>query len=298
MRTRTACLLLLALLAGNFAHAADVNSPAYQKDYGEWKADLANDLKKNWLTLVGLFWLKEGTNRVGGDHKDEVPLPEGRVPPQVGTIEFHAGKAEFKALAGAKVTSDGKPVTTMELKPDVSGHATVLQIGDIRMHLIQRGQKFGMRVKDANSEYLAKFNGLQFFPLSQNYVVTAKYVPYDKPKTVSVPTQIGQDAQMDSPGYVEFTLNGQKQHLQVLSEGTKELFFVIKDSTSGKETYPAGRFLYADPPKDGKVELDFNRAYSPPCAWTPYATCPLPPKENYMTVRVEAGEKFQGHQGH
>lgn len=295
MRIRVAIAVIAIMSAGIRAGATDVKSAAYQKDYADWKADLTSDLKKNWLTLVGLFWLKEGTNRVGGDHKLEVPLPEGHTPPQVGTIEFHGGKATFKASAGAHVTSDGKPVSTVELAPDVTGKPTVLHVGDVQMLLIQRGQKFGMRVRDARSPSLSAFHGLEFFPLSQSYVVTAKYVPYAKPKTVSIPTQIGQDAEMDSPGYVEFSLNGKPQHLQVLSEGTKELFFVIKDLSSGKETYPAGRFLYAEPPKDGKVELDFNRAYSPPCAWTPYATCPLPPKENYMTVKVESGEKFQGH---
>lgn len=295
MRLRIFSLLLFVCFVGKFANATDVNSTAYRQDYARWKSELADDLKKNWLTLVGLFWLKEGTNRVGGDHKDEVPLPEGKVPAQLGTIELHGGKAVFTAVPGEKVTNDSRPVTTIELKPDVNGKPTVLQVSGIRMHMIQRGQKFGMRVKDAHSRQLAEFKGSQYFPLSQSYVVNAKYIPYDKPKKVSVPTQIGQDAEMDSPGYVEFTLNGVKQHLQALSEGTPELFFVIKDQTSGRGSYPAGRFLYSDPPKNGKVEIDFNRAYSPPCAWTPYATCPLPPKENYMTVKVEAGEKFQGH---
>lgn len=286
-------VLLLAVSTG-FA-ATDVNSAAYKKDYAQWMAGHDASLRKNWLVVVGLSWLKEGTNRVGGDHKLEVPLPEDRVPAQVGTIEFHSGKATFTALHGAKVANDGKPVTKIDLRPDTTEHPTVLQIGDVRMYLIQREKKFGIRVKDAKSKFLAGFHGAKYFPVAQQYVVTANYIPYPKPKKVMIPTVIGQDAEIDSLGQVEFTLNGQKQHLQVLSEGGDELFFIIKDQTSGHGTYPAGRFLYSGPPKNGKVELDFNRAYNPPCAWTPYATCPLPPKENYMTVKVEAGEKFQGH---
>ncbi len=294
MRSRAMVAVLVVLTLVTSTRASDV-TPAYRQDFTKWQGELTDDLKKNWLTLVGLFWLKDGMNRVGGDHKDEVPLPEGRVPAQIGTIQFHAGKATFTALPAAKVTSDGKPVQTIELKPDVSGKPTILEIGDVRMLMIQRGNRYGMRVRDSHSKALAEFKGPLFYPLQSSYMVNAKFVPYDKPKTVSIPTAIGQNAEMDSSGYVEFTLNGQKQHLQALSEGTPELFFIIKDQTSGKGTYPAGRFMYADPPKNGQVLLDFNKAYSPPCAWTPYATCPLPPKENYMTVKVEAGEKYQGH---
>ena len=294
MRLKIAALTLMALFCGPLARAADVDA-AYRKDYKKWQAELVDDLKKNWLTLVGLFWLKDGANRVGGDHKDEVPLPEDEVPAQIGVIDFHGGKAVFTAASGAKVTSDGKPVQTIELKPDVSGKPTVLQVGEIKMLEIQRGQKYGMRVRDANSKGLKEFKGTTFFPVSGDYIVIATFVPYDKPKKVAIPTVIGEAAEMDSLGYVEFTLNGQKQHLQALSEDPSELFFIIKDQTAGKGTYPAGRFLYTEPPKNGKVLMDFNRAHNPPCAWTPYATCPLPPKENYMTVKVEAGEKYSGH---
>lgn len=296
MRSKTTALVLIGMLYSVVvvAQAADVDA-AYRKDYQKWQTELTDDLKKNWLTLVGLFWLKDGANRVGGDHKLEVPLPQEKVPPQIGVIDFHSRKAVFTSTDDAKVMSEGKPVKTIELKPDVSGKPTVLQIGDIKMLMIQRGQKYGMRVRDANSEGLKEFKGTAFYPVSGNYIVTATFVPYDKPKKVAIPTVLGEPAEMESTGYVEFTLNGQKQHLQALSESPDELFFIIKDQTAGKGTYPAGRFLYTDPPKDGKVLMDFNKAHNPPCAWTPYATCPLPPKENYMKVRVEAGEKYTGH---
>ena len=292
MRKITVLILMLSLGIAGQATSLDA---AYQQDYKKWQADLTNDLRTRWLTLVGLFWLKDGANRVGGDHKDEVPLPENKVAPQIGVIEFHNGKAVFTAAAGAKVTTDGKPVKTIELKPDVTGKPTILAIGDIKFLMIQRGEKFGVRVRDANSDALKQFKGPEFYPLNGDYVVTARFIPDDKPHKVKIPTVLGEDAEIDSVGYVEFTLNGQKHRLHALSEGDDELFFIIKDQTAGHGTYPAGRFLYTPMPKDGKVVMDFNRAHNPPCAWTAYATCPLPPKENYMAVKVEAGEKFSGH---
>lgn len=291
---RKTAVLILVLSLAMAGHATSLDA-AYQQDYKRWQQELTNDLKTNWLTLVGLFWLQDGPNRVGGDQKDEIPLPEKKVAPQIGVIEFHSGKAVFTAAAGAKVTSGGKPVQTIELKPDVTGKPTMLVIGDIKFLMIQRAQKFGIRVRDLHSDALKQFQGPEFYPLSGDYVVMAKFIPDAKPHKVRIPSVIGEDQEIDSAGYVEFTLNGQKQRLHALSEGDGELFFIIKDQTAGHGTYPAGRFLYTPMPKDGKVMMDFNRAHNPPCAWTSYATCPLPPKENYMTVKVEAGEKFTGH---
>lgn len=295
MRIPHLLVVVLTLSSSAFLHATDVNSDAYKKDFAQWKNELTEDLKKNWLTAVGLFWLKEGTNRVGSDPRNEVPLPEGKAPRQIGTIDFHAGKAVFHSESSTPVTNDSKPVSTIELKPDVTGKPTTLFVGDIRMLMIQRKDRFAIRVRDPHSQFLSEFKGMDFYPLSQNYVVLADFHPYEQPKKISVPTQIGQDAEMESPGYVEFTLNGTKRQLQILERSKEDMFIVFKDESSGHGTYPAGRFLYTALPKDGKVEIDFNRAYSPPCAWTPYATCPLPPKGNRMTTRIEAGEKFQQH---
>ncbi|MGZ4814760.1 MAG: DUF1684 domain-containing protein [Terriglobales bacterium] len=298
MRALVASLVVALLGNSLFASTgSEVRSAAYQQDYAKWRKELDESRRKNWLTLVGLFWLRDGENRVGGDQKDEVPLPSTKAPAQIGVIDFHNGKAMFKSLPSAQVTVAGKRVQTVALQPDVTNHPTVLEIGDLRMHLIQREQKLGMRIKDLHSPELAAFKGTDFYPLAGNYIVKAKFIPYDQPKKVAIPTVLGQAAEMDSPGEVEFTLNGQKIRLQALTEGTPDLTFIIKDKTSGKATYPAGRFLDADAPKDGKVILDFNRAYSPPCAFTAYATCPLPPKQNWLPMAVEAGEKYSGH-GH
>jgi uncharacterized protein (DUF1684 family) len=294
MRCLVTCYLIFFASVA-FAATPKVESPQYRQDYMKWRQAVENSRRHNWLTLVGLFWLHEGENSVGSDMKNDVPLPADKAAPQVGTIAFHDGKATFTALPSAKVTSDGKPVHTIALQPDTTDKPTVLQIGDLRMHMIQRGNRFGMRVKDTNNAAARAFKGTEFYPLSDSYVVDAKFIPYDKPKQVAVPTVIGSDATMDSPGELEFTLNGQKMRIQAYTEGSPELSLIIKDKTSGKATYPAGRFIDTDAPKDGHVVIDFNRAYDPPCAFTAYATCPLPPRQNVLPVAVEAGEKYLGH---
>jgi len=288
------CLMILFSMAASAA-APKVESPDYKQDYAKWRKAVDDSRRRNWLTLVGLFWLHEGENRVGSDVKDDVPLPADKALAQVGTISFHDGKATFKALPSATVTTDDKRVQTIELQPDTSGKPTVLQVGDLRMHLIQRGDRYGIRVKDTNSAEAREFKGTEFYPLSDSYLVDATFIPYEKPKQVAVPTVLGTDATMDSPGELEFTLDGQRMRIQAYTEGSPELSLIIKDRTSGKTTYPARRFTDTEPPKDGHVVIDFNRAYDPPCAFTSYATCPLPPRQNVLPVAVEAGEKYLGH---
>jgi len=159
--------------------------------------------------------------------------------------------------------------------------------------VIKRGDRIGVRVRDPKSPVRTGFKGLEYFAADPAYKVTAEFVPYEKPRKMPVPTVIGTVEEMDAPGRVRFVIAGKELWLDPVVEDPKEpsLFFIFKDETSGRETYPAGRFLYADMPKDGKVVLDFNKAYNPPCAFTPYATCPLPPKRNALPVRIEAGEK-------
>src|SRR6516162_5455203 len=162
------------------------------------------------------------------------------------------------------------------------------------MFVIQRANRFGIRLKDKNSATRKAFSGLKYFPVQEQYRVEARFLPYDPPKKIAVPNILGDTEEEPSPGYVEFTLSGQKCRLDPVSAGD-ELFFIFRDLTSGKETYPSGRFLYTDMPKNGEVVLDFNKAVNPPCAFTPFATCPLPPKQNHLPIRIEAGELRYGH---
>ncbi|HYL76791.1 MAG TPA: DUF1684 domain-containing protein [Bryobacteraceae bacterium] len=264
-----------------------LNAPAgtqYQTAIEQWRAHREASLKADggWLTVAGLFWLKEGANTAGTDPSCDIVLPRG--PAKAGFFEFHDGKTTFRPASGA----------AMELKSDSEGEPDQVKLDSLTMFVIHRGQRYGIRMKDTASKFRKEFTGLHWFPVNESYRVTAKFVPNPPGKTIAVPNILGETEQEPSPGYVLFTLNGQSLRLDPVVEG-KELFFIFHDQTSGKKTYPPGRFLYSDFPKDGKVELDFNKAYNPPCAFTPFATCPLPPKQNRLPVRIEAGELNYGH---
>jgi len=301
MRLRIPSILLISALAiptiaATLGTAANAVSPAYQSEIMKWREKREASLKTNWLTLVGLSWLKEGPNRFGSDANNEVVLPREKAPAQAGVFELKNGTVTLHALPQSRVKIEGKPATDAILEPDTATSPTIIEMGDLRMLVIKRNQRLGIRTRDLHSDHLRSFKGLKYFPIQDSYRVNAAFVPFDKPRQVSVPTVLGEDVEMSSPGYVEFSLNGNKLRLEALvEEGEDELFFILRDQTSGKQTYPAGRFRYAEMPKDGKVILDFNKAYTPPCGFTPYATCPLPPKENYLKVPIEAGEMYAGH---
>lgn len=258
------------------AMALSAASP-YQAEIAQWREKREATLKADggWLTVAGLFWLHEGANTFGKDSANELVLPDG------------PAKAGVMQLQGGKVTSDGR-----ELKPDSSD---VLKVGRLSLLVIKRGDKFGIRLKDPDSEYRRGFHGLEYYPAHEAYRVTAQFVP--EPKRIPILNVLGQTEESECPGYAVFHLAGKEYRLYPILEdpGAKELFYIFKDQTSGKETYGAGRFLYSAMPQDGTVVLDFNKACNPPCSFTPYATCPLPPPENRLTARVEAGEKKYGH---
>jgi uncharacterized protein (DUF1684 family) len=282
-----ACLALLLLPVDQTSYRAEIEKWRHQRE----EALMAED---GWLTVAGLFWLKEGENTVGSKRRNNFLLPKASAPERVGVFEFHHGVTTFQAAAGVPVTVNDRPTTRATLKPDSSGSPDLLRVRGLTMFVIQRGDRFGIRLKDKDSERRRDFTGTRWFPVKEEYRVAAKYVPYDPPKKISIPDILGGVEEETSPGYVEFTLRGQHYRLDPVSEGD-ELFFIFKDQTAGKETYPSERFLYTSLPKNGEVTLDFNRAVNPPCAFTPYATCPLPPKRNHLPVRIEAGELRYGH---
>ena len=245
-----------------------------------------------WLTVVGLHWLKEGVSRVGSDSSLEVVLPSS-VPKQIGTITLKGGKARFTPGAAA-VFYKGKPAIAMDLKPDTASDYDILNMGAVNFYLIQRENRFGIRVKDNQSRARQKFSGLKWYPVDPTWRVRAKFVPWDKPRMVTFDTEVGVKEQDESPGYVTFTRAGKEYRLVPVNDGD-DLWFVMRDGTSGKSTYAASRFLYVPKPKDGVVDLDFNRAENPPCVFTAYATCPLPPPENRLSLPVTAGEMMYAH---
>ena len=287
-------IALKAVLACCAPLLAQTPDAAYQAEFKKWQQEAVKALKENWLPLIGLFWLKEGENTFGSAKGNVIELPASSAPAHAGVLVRRGNEVTIKVADGAKVTSGGKPVREQKLVASPPGLSTKLELGSLRMSLIQRGNRYGLRVKDMRSPAIAQFQGFHTYPLNQAYIVTADFVAA-KGKTLAVTNVLGDVQQVPAPGEVRFRLNGQELRLTAMEGDGGSLFFVFSDLTKKKDTYPGGRFLEAAAPKDGKVMVDFNRAYSPPCAWTPYATCPLAPKENQLQVEIPAGEKFAGH---
>jgi uncharacterized protein (DUF1684 family) len=278
---------------------AKTTGAAYTDEVERWKAERLASLKgeDGWLSLVGLHWLKEGENKIGSDPASDVPLPAGKSPRVAGSLFLNDGKVRIEARPDSGITSEGKPVTSLELNSDADGKPTVLKLGTLTLHVIKRGERLGVRVKDSASLERTNFRGLEYFPLDERWRVEARFEPYNPPKTIPITNVLGMEEDDPSPGALVFDIDGKTYRLDALTEqGEEQFFIIVADQTSGKETYGAGRYLYAGPPdSQGRLLIDFNKAYSPPCAFTKYATCPLPPEQNRLPLRIEAGEKFAGH---
>jgi uncharacterized protein len=292
---------LLVLSVGNVVtlSASDAD-PAYRASFEQWKAYQVDDLKQNWLTLAGLFWLKPGVTTFGSDPENDIVLPQGTSPAHAGTFEFDSSGVTAKFLPGVSAVIGGKSASSSVLLPDTSGTPTVVELGSLRITVIKRGQRTGIRVKDMNSAAARNYRGPVFYELNPEYRVIATWVPSDGKRTIDVPNVLGDTTSIPIAGEVHFRLKGQDEKLtDIGGHPEKGLFLVFNDLTTKTETYPGGRFLDTGPVVNGSVELDFNRAYNPPCAVTAYATCPLAPKENRLGIAITAGEKYdRGHAHH
>ena len=283
----------IVLFAGSLLLAS---APTYRESIEEWRKTREATLKSDtgWLTVAGLYWLNEGANKAGKADTDPVQLPETFPYANFGVFECKGNTITFRPTASnLKTTWNGKPVTgPVQMKYD-STNPDLLVTGDFTMFVIKRNDRYAIRMRDKNSKMRREFTGLHWYPVKEEYRIEAKWVPYNPVKKIPVPTILNQPEEMESPGRAEFVWKGKKYSVEpVLEDGA--YFYIFKDLTAGKETYPAGRFFYSDKPENGKVILDFNKAYTPPCAFTPYATCPLPPKQNRFPFRVEAGELNYG----
>ena len=281
-------------------YASDDSS--YTKAIQKWRAERAEEIngEDGWTSLVGLFWLKDGENRFGSDPSNDIVLPRGTAPGITGSFRLDKGVVSLEARPEARITSNGQAVTNLVIQSDSDGKPTILKTGSLTLLFIKRGEKLGLRVKDKNHPARSNFQGLEYFPLRATFRINAKFEPYDPPKVIPIVNVLGMIDNMISPGALNFSLNGRSYRLDpVLEKGSRQLFIIFADKTSGKETYGTGRYLYADPPgPGGNVVLDFNKAHNPSCAFTKFATCPLPPRQNRLALRVEAGEKKYAGPGH
>jgi uncharacterized protein (DUF1684 family) len=274
MVTRIVWLIACQLLV----LAADPHTQSVE----EWRKKYEEGLKApytGWLSVAGLYWLKEGENTAGAAETNDVALPRGAA--RAGSFLFDGKVVRFRDGNG-----NVRPMRT-----DTSGTPDMLDIDGMQLVAIERNGKFAVRLRDAQSKMRREFTGTVWYPIRAQYKVRAKFIPHPYKRTVNFADHTGNVQKMVSPGIVEFRLNGQTHRLEPV-EDEGQLFFVFKDRTANKGTYGAGRMLYAPLPKNGIAEIDFNVAKNPPCVFTPFATCPLPPKQNILPVAIEAGEKM------
>jgi uncharacterized protein (DUF1684 family) len=295
MRVLKFALIVLPVAIACLCLAVDAQTKREIDEYSasilKWHEERQAKLRAEdgWLTVAGLFWLKEGENTFGSEKSNDIELPKS-APAKAGNFLLKQGQVLLNVNPGVQISLNGKHATVAELRPD----SDKLQIGSLTMYVINRGDKIGIRLKDKNSAARKEFKGLSYYPIDPKLRVVADFVPYDPPKKIAIPTVLGTKVDEPSPGRAEFVISGKKFSLEPVEEDADTLFFIFKDQTAGHETYGAGRFLYTPKPRNGKVVLDFNKAENPPCAFTPYATCPLPPPQNRLDAPIRAGELKYG----
>lgn len=281
---------LLMTIVG-FAFRSDTS---YQEEIKTWHQKRIEDLKKEegWLNLAGLIWLQEGVNTIGGDAKNTITFPSDHSDAVLGKVILKEGKVSFEAEKNASVYQGEELVSRAELFP-YKGKPAVLKHKSLRWFIIQRGDKYAIRLRDLESPYLKNFHGIETFPISEDWKIKAQFVP-TVGKKLKITDITGRTYEQESPGKLVFKVNGKEYTLEAV--GTKErLHFVFGDLTNKHESYGGGRFLdVPGPDAEGITYIDFNKSYNPPCAFTPYATCPLPTQENKLAVAITAGEKRYG----
>jgi len=327
--TVLALLLILALVGSCHRREprSNIDPNAYAKEIEQWHQDRWKELNSEtgWLTLIGLFWLKDGVNTCGSDASEDIVLPKETTPPRFAEFLLAQGKV-FLFAADREIKVDGQPVSTalapsvfnkhlptmpgeppdpslpkfeprLELKSDAEDKPTILTFRSLSFQIIKRGDKLGLRVKDSQNADRMNFKGTEFYPTDLKWRIDAQFEPYNPPKPMPITNVLGMETSESSPGAVKFEIDGKEYRLDAMTEKNEpRLFMIMADKTSGKDTYPAGRYLYVDTPNPaGHLVIDFNKTYSPPCAFTKFATCPLPPRQNRLPIAIEAGERYKPH---
>jgi uncharacterized protein (DUF1684 family) len=275
--------------------AKDNGHPDYIKSIKQWHENRIARLKTEtgWLNLVGLYWLKEGVNTFGSAKDNDIVFPED-TPAHLGSFILNNSTVSVKINPEVKVTAGSLPVTVMMMNDDLTDSTTILTYGPFRWFIINRNGKYGVRLRNIDAPLVKKFKGIDTFPVDEKWKIEAKFEPFPVPEVIEIPNVIGSVEKDTVSGRLVFGINGDTYTLDPVNEGN-EFFIIFADETNGRETYGAGRFLYTDKPDSlGRVELDFNKAYNPPCAFTRFATCPLPPEQNYLHLKVTAGEEKYG----
>lgn len=299
MRPRWAILGMLPLAAAIAVLAAQ--GPGYVEAVQAWQVRRQASLRdpEGWLSLAGLFPLPDGRLALGSAPDNDLVFPEA-APARIGHLDLQPAAVRLEVAPGVEVLADETAATAVELLTDaVADGPTKLRTGSLSWWVIERAGRRWLRLSDAANPALSAPAAIEFFPIDPAWRVSARLQADPTPTGVSVPTVLGLDLEEPSAGILEFEIDGQVCRLQALAGEEGDLFVLFADRTSGHSTYGSGRFLWAAvPDAQGGTQLDFNRAYNPPCAFTPYATCPLPPAGNRLGVAVTAGEKTWSGAGH
>lgn len=291
-------LVLMGLMIAGFAFSrSSPDTPAaYQQAIKEWRAKRIAGLKSEngWLNLAGLFWLKPGKNSFGSAPGNDLVFPQGKSAGMIGHLILENGQVRAEIAPGAEVWRGEQRVEKFVLFAPDQEETVVLRHQSLRWFIIKRGNAYAVRLRDLESPLLRSFKGIATYPASLKWKVVARLEPATNGKTIPILDVLGQISQQESPETLVFSFKGKEYRLDAVKSGD-ELFILFADQTNKKQTYPMGRFLYADKPRpDGTTVLDFNKATNPPCAFTDFATCPLPPKQNSLAIAVTAGEKRFG----
>lgn len=271
---------------------------AYAAALETWRNERIAQLRRpdGWLSLAGLFWLTPGQATFGSDPTNDIVFPEGKADPFVGTFIVEDGHVRVEIRPGVEVQHDGESVGHISMADDKSQTPTILTHRTLSWLIIRRDDQIGVRLRDSESPTLTNFQGIPVFPVDSSWCVEAVFEPYDPPRTIPVPTMLGTVTQTPSPGALIFAVDGETYRLDAFGKGDGALSLVFADGTTGRETYGGGRFLSVDAVDgEGRTVIDFNRAYNPPCAFTPYATCPRPTQQNRLSIAIRAGEMAVGH---
>lgn len=268
----------------------------YQNSIMKWRQEVDNNLRREngWLALAGLFWLRKGINLIGSDPESDILLPK-RAPKRLGTFEFDGNNVMLEVESDLPLEVNGVTTESALLDADQEDVPSFITFNDIRMVVVRRSKGVGIRLWDNSREERHSFPSRQWYPVKENFRIPATYTRYETPKIVKMPDILG--AILDEPmqGFVSFEVNGKKYKLMVEELPDRRLFIQFMDLTNNHVTYPSGRYHYTDTHENGKVFVDFNKAYSPPCAFTDYATCTFPPQENRLNATIEAGEIYPKH---
>jgi uncharacterized protein (DUF1684 family) len=261
----------------------------------EWREGRLERLKSptGYLALAGLLWLEDGEYTIGSGVDDDLQVRKDVAPEHAATLRHHDGITTVEASPGVELRIGDELVRSRRLTSDADGEPDIVQLGEVSFYLIQRADRFGLRLRDPESPIRVNFGKIDSWPIQKKYAVEARFDPYLPPHKIPIVNEIGLIDSTWTTGSLHFELDGQECSLDALVYTLEDdfLFLIFRDATSGTETYGAGRFLYTEAPKDGRVVIDFNRAYNPPCAFSPYTTCPIPPLQNELDVAIRAGEK-------